>query len=331
MRSPRYLFAVLMVFAAGCRDKTEPRSFSEALPVQAGIARPVINEIMYEPLQQTGDGIPDQPEYVEIYNPGIVDVNLSGWKIVDRDNNVRALSPAIGSWNLGPGKYGVIAPEASGIFATSRLAVYFSYLAGVTDAAIFFVGTRYSSLSLNNEGDSIRLVDNNNVVVDRVDYTPAWHNPAIKGTTARISLEKFNPLLPSDSPLSWSSCTDTEYGGTPGKANSIYMPPSRSGEMLRMSPNPFSPDGDLRDDQLQLTVSLPAGSYQLSLTVYDALGSEVRHLASGTPAGPVALLFWDGRSDGGAPLPAGAYRIVMNAAGANGSRYGSAGNATLAR
>ncbi|NTV01723.1 MAG: hypothetical protein HGB04_02925 [Chlorobiaceae bacterium] len=329
MRYPRRLFVVFMLSVAGCKDHTEPRSFSETLPVQAGRVMPVINEVMFDPLEESDDAIPDQPEYVEIYNPGISPVDLTGWGITDRANNLRTFETTGGTMMLGAGQYAVITPEVDGIAATSRLVRYFSYLPGLVDAKIIMV-KKYKTLNLNNDGDLVKLLDRNGTVIDAVSYTSLWHNPANK-TTKRISLEKFNPLLLSGSPLSWGSSTDTQYGGTPGKVNSIYVPQARAEEMLRISPNPFSPNGDQRDDLLRITINLPAGSYQLAVTVYDVMGAEVRHLASGTPAGPVALLFWDGCNNAGAQAPAGIYRVTMNAAGSDGSRYSSTGSVTLAR
>ena len=335
MRLPHHLFVVFMLSVAGCKEHTGTGSVSETLPLQVGIAGPVINEILFDPLQDATDQIPDQPEYVEIYNPGITSIDLTGWSIADRPNAVTRsvhryyFAPAGESNTLGPGQYGVIAPETGGIVATSRLVAYYGYLIGLSDAKIF-LDRNHKVFDLNNDTDCVRLLDSRGAVVDSVNYTSLWHNQANK-TTRRISLEKFNPLLTSDSPLSWSSSTDTDFGGSPGKINSIYIPPSRSEEMLLLSPNTFSPNGDLRDDLLRITVNLPAGSYQLAVTVYDTLGAEIRRLASGTPAGPVALIAWDGRNDGGAPAPAGVYRVTMHASGLNGSRYNATGNVTLAR
>ena len=331
---PRHL-AVMLLLLAGCREHPDAASFSETLPLLAARTRPVINEILFDPLQDSKDNLPDQPDFVEIYNPGTAPIDLTGWSIADRPSaktgkyNRYYFAPANGANMLGPGQYGVIAPETGGIVATSRLVIYYPWLQGTPDAKIF-LDKSHKVFDLNNDGDCVRLLDARGAVVDSVSYTSLWHNPANK-ETKRLSLEKFNPLMPSDSPLNWSSSTDAVFGGTPGKVNSIYLPPSRSEEMLRLSPNPFSPNGDLRDDELKITVSLPAGSYQLAVSVYDALGAVVRKLASGTPAGPVAIIVWDGSNDAGAPLPTGTYRVTMNASGFNGSRYSGAGSVSLSR
>jgi len=332
---PYALPVLIVLFASGCADDHKAKNFTENLAIQNRITGPVLNEILFDPLQEPDDNIPDQPDFVEIYNPGITAMDLTGWSIADRPSvttgkaNRYYFAPKGGSNMLGPGQYGVIAPESNGMVAGSRLANYYSYLQTSPDARIFIVKS-YKVFSLNNEGDCVRLLDSKGAVVDSANYTPNWHNPGNK-STRRISIEKFHPLMPSDSPLSWTSSGDTRYGSTPGKANSVYVPPTRAEEAFHLSPNPFSPNGDRRDDVLNITVNLPAGSYQLAVAAYDATGKKVRNLAGGTPAGPSTALFWDGRDDSGQLLPAGTYRMTMNAAGYSGSRFSGTETVMLAR
>ncbi len=335
MALPRPLCVLFMLSFCGCMDHVDERRFSETLSLQDGLVTPVINEILFDPLQDTRDNISDQPEFIEIYNPGTKAVDLTGWSIADRPNartgkSNRYYFALKGADNmLGPGQYGIISPESAGIAATSRLVRYYTYLSESANTRIF-LDKSHKSFDLNNDGDTVRLLNSYGETVDAVNYLPEWHNPA-HISTKRISLEKLNPLLPSDSPLSWGSSSDRTYGGTPGKTNSLYIPKTRSGETLDLQPGTFSPNGDNRNDLLQITVNLPAGSYQLGITVYDAMGSQVRSLAAGTPAGPVARLVWDGCDNAGKPLPAGTYRVAMNAAGTSGSRFSATGTVSLAR
>jgi len=335
MRYPCHLFVVLFLFAVGCTTESDEHSFTETLSLQNDRTDPVLNEILFDPQQKSDDDLPDQPDFVEIYNPGIEGIDLTGWSITDRPDpksgkvNRYYFAPAGGSNILGPGQYGVIAPEHSGQITGSRLTTFYTYLQVLTEARIFLV-RNYKTFSLNNDGDSVRLLDQNGKVVDSASYTPNWHNPGNK-STKRISIEKFNPVMISDSPLSWTSSTDTQFGGTPGKANSVYVPPTRNEDIFSLSPNPFSPNGDRTDDFLNITISLPVGSYQLALSVYDSTGKLARRLASGIPTGPVVRITWNGCDDSGQPLPAGSYRLTMNAAGYSGTRYSDSRSVVLAR
>jgi hypothetical protein len=335
MRYPCHLFVLFALLASGCATDSGDEHFSESLSLRNGNAAPVLNEILFDPLQDSGDSLPDQPDFVEIYNPGISSIDLTGWSITDRPDpatgkvNRYYFAPAGGNNMLGPGQYAVIAPEYSGIISGSRLTTYYTYLQESPDARIFLV-KKYKTFSFNNDGDSVRLLDLNGKVVDSASYTPNWHNPYNKATK-RVSIEKFNPLMLSDSPLSWTSSTNTQFGGTPGKANSVYVPPTRNEDIFNLSPNPFSPNGDGSNDYLTITISLPAGSYQLEASVYDSTGKMVRRLAAGVPAGPVTRLVWNGCDDSGKPLPSGVYRVTMSAAGYSDSRFSDARSVTLGR
>ncbi|NTU54488.1 MAG: hypothetical protein HGA97_12510 [Chlorobiaceae bacterium] len=335
MRYLFHLFVLLALLSAGCDSTPDTPGFSESLSIRSGSPAPVLNEILFDPLQDSNDGLLDQPDFIEIYNPGITPVDLTGWSIADRPNPVSGnvnryyFAPSGGNNLLGAGQYGVIAPEQSGIVSSSRLTTFYTYLQFSTDAQIFLV-RNHNTFSLNNDGDCVRLLDRNGAVVDSANYTPHWHNPANKATK-RISIEKFNPLQLSDSSLSWSSSTDRTFGGTPGKVNSVYVPPTRSEEVFNLSPNPFSPDGDGRNDYLSVSISLPAGSYQIAASVYDTTGKAVRRLAAGLPSGAVTRLVWNGHDDSGRPVPAGVYRVTMSAAGYSGSRYSDARTVVLAR
>lgn len=335
MRSPFHLFVVLALLVSGCATEPENESFSESLSLRGGNTTPVLNEILFDPLQETNDALPDQPDFIEIYNPAITSIDLTGWSVADRPSattgkaNRYYFAPTGGNNLLSPGQYAVIAPEQSGVFNGSRLGNYYTYLQGSTDAKLFLV-KNYKTFSLNNDGDCVRLIDRNGAVVDSASYTPIWHNPANKATR-RISIEKFNPLMVSDSPLNWTSSTDRTYFGTPGIANSVYVPPSRNDEVFTLAPNPFSPNGDGRDDFLTIAISLPVGSYQLEISIFDNTGRLVRHLATGAPAGPVMRLVWNGLDNAARAVPAGAYRITMSAAGYRGSRFSDARTVTLVR
>lgn len=325
--SPRHLCVVFALLAAGCINEPEEQELSERLDFGNREPGVVINEFLVDPLQS-------QPEFIELYNAGSAMENLAGWSIADAptaSGNITTytIAPKGSRAELPPGGYAVVAPESSGNAAGSRLMTYYDELATGPGVRVFIIPKR-STLSLNNNGDRIRLIDADGKTVDILTYSESWHNPANR-STKRISLEKYHPLLPSDSPASWTSSTNEKYGATPGRANSVYVPFSRSVETLSLSPDPFSPNGDGTADVLTVLVSLPAGAWQIAVSIYDALGSKVKTLAAGMPAGPVTALAWDGRDDDGRPVPAGRYLVTMQAAGTSSPARSASGSVALVR
>jgi FlgD Ig-like domain len=78
-------------------------------------------------------------------------------------------------------------------------------------------------------------------------------------------------------------------------------------------PTAFSPNGDGRKDVQPIGVRIKHGD-DVTLTVVDATGSDVRRIASGVPvrAGDVVRAGWNGRTEGGSRAPDGRYRVRVN-------------------
>ena len=280
---------------------------------------PVINEIMFEPLQNTGDGIADQPDFVEIYNPGPETVDVGGWYIQDcptvsgrRYSYHFAQDP--GDNLLAPGQYAVIVPEESPDLSGSRLAGYYDYLSEDRSVRIFIVERK--TFSFNNDADCIVLKDGSDAVIDSVFYNRSWHNPYVKSTKG-YSIEKYNDQLASTSPSSWSTSSDRRYGATPGKRNDIYLSEDdmHRSPSLSADPGEFSPDMQGNGETTLITWRLPAGAYQIALIIYDSEGVTVRRLAEGLPAGPTGTIEWDGLDDDREPALSGIYLVRLSVAG----------------
>ena len=90
--------------------KTLTFCFISLLTVSLSFSQVVINEIMYNPYYETTPGDPntystdDDGEFIELFNAGQSDVDISGWKIVDA---IDYTFPA--STTIGAGKYLVLA------------------------------------------------------------------------------------------------------------------------------------------------------------------------------------------------------------------------------
>lgn len=282
----------------------------------------VINEIMFDPIRDNFDNKPDQPEYIEIMNRSAYTVSLEGIVIHDQpDENgeVREMNP-VSSRNAGipSGRYVLLyADNNDDLFMKSGLARFFELNREQSPFALRF---DRSTLSLPLSGRPVFLSDSTGITVDHVHYSDDWHNPNIIDTKG-ISLERINPGMDSTDPANWSSSSST-LGGTPLQQNSLFQNPAleSSNIGLTFDPNPFSPDGDGRNDNLFIRYKLDEPDYMMRVRIYDRYGRLVRKLADSQIAGLEGTLLWDGLRDNGQHNRIGIYIVLFEAFNsANGS------------
>lgn len=275
----------------------------------------VINEILFDPLANSDDNLPDQTEYIELYNRAKYAVSLEGFFIhdePDENNEIRSVHPFNSEFRWIPSGETVVlyAEDQSSVFSESRLASYFE-LQNENDQ--FFIRTDRSNLSLASSDDAIYLADSTGLVIDSVFFDESWHNPNLYDVDG-VALERIDPDSPSNDETNWSSSTHVS-GGTPGSENSIYQQAGASPDDpgITFTPNPFSPDDDGFEDNLFINYKLEQPDYLLRVRVFDRYGREVRKLADGKQAGFEGSLIWDGLKDNGSKNRVGIYIVLFEA------------------
>ena len=247
---------------------------------------------MFDPV--TGDA-----EYIEFYNPTSMILNINGWKLSE-SSYFHNLSDTCNVM-VRPGDF---------LIMTGDTSIYrrFNYLR--TPAENQHIVYR-SSLSLSNNGELIKLYDVLNNIIDSVNYIPGWHNPNLTDTKG-YSLERINPTLNSNDRGNWSSCANA-LGGTPGLQNSIFINNLPTASKVTIIPNPFSPDGDGRDDVTFIIYKLNQPISQIRIKVYDVKGRIVRNLVSNQISGSEGKVIFDGYGDDKQKLRLGIYIIYLEA------------------
>ncbi len=294
-QSARYFLARLQ----GTDDNPENNLRECAVSPSGAIGSVIINEIMYSPE-------PGMSEWVELLNPNPVAISLhglcfgDGTALADTTRRFPFIDMTLASDSL------LLLASDSNVFfervpSTARILVWNS-----------------SPISLNNNGDSLLLWNESGDVLDRVDYRPSW------GGSQGLSLERISSVAASNDPLNWASSLDST-GGSPARVNSRALPESgMTDDVLLLEPNPFSPDGDGRDDLLAVRYNLEDADSRLDLKIYDVRGREVRRLASRADVGYHGEILWDGRDSQGRMLPTGLYIVYLEALGHGGTRMQSA-------
>ncbi|MFP8489308.1 lamin tail domain-containing protein [Gracilimonas sp. Q87] len=275
----------------------------------------VINEILFDPIADSEDNLPDQTEYIELYNRSDHAISLEGLFIhdaPDENNEVRSIDPVSSQFKWIPsGDFVLVYAEDQSVdFANSRLAKFFEISNPTED---FKIRIDRSSLSLTSANDAIYIADSTGTAIDSVFYDESWHNPNLFDTDG-VALERIDPNGPSNDKTNWSSSTRVN-GGTPAQKNSIYqIPGSLPDETgLTFTPNPFSPDNDGFEDYLFINYKLDESDYMLRVRIFDRYGRQVKKLADGSPAGFDGSLMWDGLTDDHKKNRVGIYIILFEA------------------
>ncbi len=241
----------------------------------------VINEISFN-----NDAPGDPGDWVEIYNKGIHDMDISGWVLTDSDPSHRFVF-APNTW-LKSNDYLVVSNDQT------KMEAVFGTVNKVTGTFDFGLGS---------QTEQILLYSQSNQLIDEVSYSNVipWKPFDL---TKLWSLELSNPSNNNNLATSWVfSVAD----GTPGSRNTPYLPSSidelpisqNSTELLPNYPNPFS-----EGTTLEFKLNQP-GKYRIS--ILDVNGRMIRSFSDENNFSKVQTVYWDGRDDSGKPVVSGVY------------------------
>lgn len=177
----------------------------------------VVNEIMYNPPDDAAGG---ELEFVELYNRGAEEVDISGWQLTDA---IRFTFPT-----------GTI------IEADDYLVVCSDPIEMVSKYGIYSVIGPFDG-RLSNKGERIELSDDSDapILIDEVEYETGGEWPGEPDGDGP-SLELVNPWVENNIGGNWRASEPRVSRGTPGAPNSCYEenPPPVIMDVVR---HPLSP------------------------------------------------------------------------------------------
>jgi hypothetical protein len=196
-------------------------------PALAAAETVVINEVMYRPWNQVNVG---KYEFIELYNHGDQDVDLSGLLVTDVGDIANVCDPEPNT--IHEGVYEI--PANTVIAAGSYLTLWHTAVAGVTDQPgnVVYSNLQYfANLVLADTGDEVTLLDcvgSVPVILDALDYGDL----SLPQTPRNVSLERIDPLSPTQDSSNWGFTLadgppigyDYCPGGTPGEENTLTSP-----------------------------------------------------------------------------------------------------------
>lgn len=256
-----------------------------ALSLRAADCTVVFNEVMYHP--QTNE---PAFEWIELHNQMAVDMDLSGWRLAKAIDFTFAEGTAIAG-----GGFLVVA-----LAPTNLTAVF-----GITNVVGPFAGR------LGNGGDTIELRNNNDRLMDKVDYGPKGDWP-VAPDGAGPSLAKYDEESASDDAANWRA--SVQMDGSPGRQN---FPPGTNSEstVVRFDAIWRYTAGVPTDDWRSVSFAAdawPVGTGVFSCGVAGWAVSEFQ---------PIATIFHTGVGTNGAILPPGQpdphYELAVSAYSSN--------------
>ena len=231
------------------------------IPTNLSSGTTVINEINYN----SSDDY-NSDDWVELINPGEIEIDISDWILKDDDNSHGYTIPD--ETVIQPNNYLVLAKDMD-LFSSSYPDI--NNVIGPFD------------FSLSGGGDQVRIFDNAGVLIDSVQYDdidPWPVEPDGNGPT----LELINPTLDNLLSESWAASIDN---GTPGAQNSTYdnlssdlksIIPEKI-HLYPSYPNPFNPTTTISFDIPNTPVGIMNAS---SLHVFNIKGQRVETLINET-------------------------------------------------
>ena len=234
----------------------------------------ILNEVMAAP--STGN-----PEWAELFNTQTFPVNLRGWGIAD--NSGETSSKVIKDISIGP--YGF-------------LLISKTLIPNISEGIPYVLTETFPSL--NNDADSVVLIDFTGVEVDSMKYENAETGKSFELISPKMRGKKN----------AWDLSV-SDGGSTPGNINSInYSTVPSEGKTpddvkLEVSPNPFLGD-------TVISYRLPFPLARVKLFVFDRRGRHIATLREEEESGSEWKGTWNGISDG-SRLSAGPYILYLEA------------------
>jgi len=253
----------------------------------------VINEISFNNNAQKDPG-----DWIELYNKGKYDIDISGWKLTDSDMDHQFIFAA-DTW-LKSNEYLVISNDIT------KFKSVFGTVKNLIEPFTLNFG-------LGNLTDAVKLYSRATQLIDEVNYgnSEPWQTFSY---TDLWSLELVNPSKNNNSGRNW---TISDKDGTPGLRNTPYIPDAtndldlaeKTTELFQNYPNPFN-------SGTTIEFKLP-GSGKYRISIMDVNSRLIRIFEDYQQSEFIKTIYWDGLDNSGKSVIPGVYFYRLDAEGLN--------------
>ena len=279
--------------------------FSFVIPDEIDINDIVINEILYQPLNQ-GE------EYIEIYNQSEKIFDLSELEVCFIKDKFP--QPADTNCVKVSAEPTLFLPATYYILSRSPEKVFDQYYSPYPDHFI----TITELPRLTDDGGLIGLKNMEGIFIDKVEYNEKMHYPLLNFTDG-VALEKIHFNLSGMVKSNWASASFAVGFGTPAYENSQFSEFNNISLPITVSPHVFTPDNDGRDDLLKIEYELDNAGYTANVIVFNAEGAKIKQIINNELLGTSGAFFWNGLDENSTKMPRGIYILFIELFDMNGN------------
>jgi len=275
--------------ATGCN-----KAYCFALP---SIPQPfdvVINEVLFNAKDNT------RAEFVELYNRSQKVINLADLRIgfggADLpDKSVIAVSSG---FLLFPNEYVALCKHKD--ITTAQY--YIPYPKRLIQCD--------SLPSLTNTSGVIFLSDRSYYTIDRFQYDEKMHYPLLTSFSG-VSLERVNSNRETQNVNNWKSSAESFGFATPGYQNSQFSTDDTSEDILKLTPEVFSPNQTGNADYVEIHCNFKEAENRVNISIYDRYGNLIKTIANNQICAPKETFLWDGIAEKNYRVPPDLYIVKM--------------------
>lgn len=260
------------------------------VPDTAQAGEVLINEVLFDPLSGGSD-------YVEIVNNSNKSFDIYKYFIADFDNGISNLKQIDQHFILSPGNFALLSEDSSQILI--------DYPTNNPQAFI-----QMDIPSYPNDSATIYILSPDSIVLNKFSYNEDMHFELIKDPEG-VSLERI--LINSNNSnanLNWHSAAENVGWGTPGVANSQYIPSMSNSDFSALN-EVFSPDNDGYQDIAVFTYNLPTIGMVGNAVIYDNRGRLIKQILNNELLSASGEFSWDGINEYGQKASVGIYLVYF--------------------
>lgn len=261
-----------------------------------------INEILFNPYKNGSD-------FIELVNRSDKFIDLGDLQLTnisDDGNYGTRYTIAEEGRLLFPGEYVAISTDLE--FLKDNYTVKYSER--------LFEMESLPSMS-DSEGEVV-LITTDSQLVDQFVYEDDFHFQLLKDDEG-VSLERLNLNATTQDEKNWHSASSSSGYATPGYVNSQQLNELPGNNVVNLSGESFSPDGDGFEDLLQISIKADDNNQSVTMEVYSLMGVMVKQLVDHDILGSESNYTWDGITDNGAKAPIGPYILLVQIVNLDGS------------